>query len=307
MNNSFARDVLWWLRAWLLRVLVAIYHSKAARVFFAVWILILTVAPLREIALTTFKSDHSFGDVFDTDHDNFEETNDSVLSLPLNDAIARLETSQEPAQAAKLYRDLLKRHPKNAMLIARFLDMSLVNSWIDRRPFYLPQPTFPASAPGVNAPPAYVISPNADDIKRFNDLISVAQRGQKLDSQNAFFDAIIVRCCVELKRDKEAYRVLANSRHKKFYESYAMDVVRAIGNSALQRQPFAVEYRSILGTDEYWTRRFDFGNDLLLSEMWHREKQKIARRAADSNTFKDRKSTRLNSSHSTLSRMPSSA
>ena len=293
MNNaSFARNMLRFLRAWLLRVLAAMWRSNATRVFIVIWFLIVVAAPLREIACTTFASGHEFFSIFG-DEELEDDSKIPISSLPLHDAVARLEDSQHLDLSADRYRVLIKKHPKNAMLIARFLTFALATKLINRVPFHVmtgaqsPSSSPPSFPLGINAPimSGAFSSSDVREIKRLRELISFAQRGQKLDPQNAFFDAVIIRCCVELKRDEIAFQILAESRFKKFYDSYEMDGMRALGDAARQRYPYTIEYRSSLGDDEYWSPRFDIGEVILLSEMWHRKKQKYTQKSSDLRAF----------------------
>ena len=216
-NTSFARNMLRFLRAWFLRVLAAAWRSNAARVFFVIWILIVAVAPLREIALTTFMSDDRFYNVFSENESDFGD--EVHLAPTLSERISFIENHRSPSLSVGFYRELLQKNPRDGFLIARYLVLSLCDVPFHRQVVYAGEKPYELQISQTEK------SAQSD---RLEGLVSIARRGQEIEPQNAFFDAVLVRIFVSLERDEEAYRVLDASRDKNIFDDYSMQVMNIL-------------------------------------------------------------------------------
>jgi hypothetical protein len=166
----------------------------------------------------------------------------SIMNNLVGGNVAPKRISVEDGFAAQ-YDKLIAQHPDKAWLLAMHLHSNLN--------------TLPLDNNGA------IVSSSQFSAKELQHAISIAERGRKLEPQNAFFDTALFTLLLASRRDEAALRVLDRASRKKTYDDHELDRVQ---NSIAARElirPLVLEEKRNLTSHFYSMRRrthYSFAN-----------------------------------------------
>jgi hypothetical protein len=163
----------------------------------------------------------------------------AMMAPPMPPRIASGKAATKPFSVedsvAAQYDKLIARHPQKAWLLALHLHSNLNTLEVDNN--------------------GAIVASSRFSVRELQHAISVAERGRKLEPQNAFFDAALFTLLLASRRDEAALRVLDQASRKTTYDDHELDRVQ---NSIAARElvrPLVLEEKRNLTSHFYDIRR----------------------------------------------------